>query len=273
MGMDIHPSAIIAADADIHPSVVIGPYCLIGPGVRLGEGCVLDSQVRIEGGAQLGRCNRVCHGATLGSEPQDLGFRPEQSQPLVIGDHNHFKEGVNISRGVKTETGTRIGDHNYLMAFAHIGHDCQVGSHNVFANTATLGGHVQLGDHTFLSGHVAVHQFCRIGDSCMIGGVSGVTQDIPPFALTNGQRARLIGINSVGLRRQGFSSEQRRRIKAVYRLLFRSGLPRAHAMAEAAARYPGAETDRLLAFVRASDCGRGIAAFARAPIQSMNTDH
>ncbi|MBK1647888.1 acyl-ACP--UDP-N-acetylglucosamine O-acyltransferase [Rhabdochromatium marinum] len=263
--MSIHPSALVAPDADIHPSASIGPYSIIGAGVRIGADCVIDSHVRIEGAAVLGVGNRVCHGATLGSEPQDIHFRPEDSRPLIIGQHNHFKEGVNISRGVKTEAGTCIGDHNYLMAFAHIGHDCHVGHHNIFANTATLGGHVQLGDHCFLSGHVAVHQFCRIGDSCMIGGVSGVTQDIPPFALTNGQRARLIGINTVGLRRQGFSAEQRRHIKAVYRLLFRSGQPLVRAMEAAEAQLPGPETERILAFIRAGDSGRGLTAFERKP--------
>ncbi|WPL16655.1 Acyl-[acyl-carrier-protein]--UDP-N-acetylglucosamine O-acyltransferase [Thiorhodovibrio winogradskyi] len=261
--MRIHPTAIVAPDADLHPSVTIGPFCIIEAGVRLGEGCVLDSHVRIEGGTQIGPGNRICHGATLGTEPQDLGFRPEHSKPLVIGANNHFKEGVNISRGVKTDAGTRIGDHNYLMAFSHIGHDCQVGSHNIFANTATLGGHVTLGNHIFLAGHVAVHQFCRIGDLCMIGGVTGVAQDIPPFALANGQRARILGLNTVGLRRAGFDPGARSRIKAVYRLLFRSGLRLSAAMEQAAADFPGPETERILVFIRAGDSGRGIAAFGR----------
>ncbi len=259
--MSIHPTAIIAADADIHPSVVIGPYSIIDSGVRLGEGCVLDSHVLITGAAQLGSGNRVCHGATLGAEPQDIGFKPEQARPLIIGANNHFKEGVNISRGVKTEAGTRIGDHNYLMAFAHIGHDCLVGSFNIFANTATLGGHVSMGDRNFLSGHVAVHQFCRIGDLCMIGGVSGVNKDIPPFVLANGQRARISGINAVGLRRAGFDQAARSRIKAVYRLLFRSGLRLSLAMHQAESQYKSPETDRILAFIRAGDSGRGIASF------------
>ncbi|EIC23491.1 acyl-ACP--UDP-N-acetylglucosamine O-acyltransferase [Thiorhodovibrio frisius] len=259
--MSIHPTAIIAADAEIHPSVTIGPYSIIEAGVQLGEGCVIDSHVLISGAAQLGPGNRVCHGATLGTEPQDIGFRPEHSKPLIIGAHNHFKECVNISRGIKTDAGTRIGDHNYLMAFSHIGHDCLVGNHNTLANTATLAGHVSLGDGNFLAGHVAVHQFCRIGDLCMIGGITGVAQDIPPFALANGQRARILGLNTVGLRRAGFDSKARGHIKAVYRLLFRSGLRLSQAMEEAAAAYPGAETERILAFIRAGDSGRGIAAF------------
>lgn len=262
--MPIHPSAIIAADADIHPSVSIGPYSIIGPGVRLGAGCIIESHVLITGGACLGPGNRVCHGATLGTEPQDLGFRPENAKPLIIGADNHFKENVNISHGIKTDGGTRIGDRNYLMAFAHIGHDCIVGSDNVLANAATLGGHVTLGDRNFLSGHVAVHQFCRIGDLCMIGGLSGVTLDIPPFALTNGQRARLIGINTIGLRRAGFDQPRRSRIKAVYHLLFRSALRLQDALEQARRGYPSPETERILDFIRGDGQHvRGIARFAR----------
>ncbi|MBK5970444.1 MULTISPECIES: acyl-ACP--UDP-N-acetylglucosamine O-acyltransferase [Thiorhodovibrio] len=259
--MSVHPTAIVAPDADIHPSVSIGPFCIIGTGVRLGEGCVLDSHVRIEGAAQLGPGNRVCHGVTLGTEPQDIGFEPKLSKPLTIGANNHFKENVNISRGLKTEAGTCIGDHNYFMAFSHVGHDCCVGSHNILANTATLAGHVTLGDSNFLAGHVAVHQFCRIGDLCMIGGITGVAQDIPPFALANGQRARILGLNTVGLRRAGFDQAARSRIKAVYRVLFRSGLRLSDAMEQAETRYPGPETVQILAFIRAGDSGRGIAVF------------
>lgn len=259
--MSIHPTAIVAPDAEIHPSVSIGPFCIIGAGVRLGEGCVLDSHVRIEGAARLGPGNRLCHGVSLGTEPQDMGFEPSLSKPLTIGANNHFKENVNISRGLKTEAGTRIGDGNYFMAFSHAGHDCRIGDRNILANTATLAGHVSLGDGNFLAGHVAVHQFCRIGDLCMIGGITGVAQDIPPFALANGQRARILGLNTVGLRRAGFDQTARSRIKAVYRLLFRSGLRLAEAMAQAEARYPGPETERILDFIRGGDSGRGIATF------------
>jgi UDP-N-acetylglucosamine acyltransferase len=269
--MSIHPTALVAPDAEIHPSVRIGPYSIIDSGVRLGADCVIDGHVLITGAATLGPGNRVCHGATLGTEPQDLGFTPAHSKPLVIGAHNHFKENVNISRGVKTDAGTRIGDHNYLMAFSHIGHDCLVGNHNILANTATLGGHVTLGDRNFLAGHVAVHQFCRIGDLCMIGGLTGVSQDIPPFALANGQRARLIGINSIGLRRAGFNQAARSRIKAVYRLLFRSGLRLAEALEQAEAQFPDAETARILAFIRAGSAGRGIAAFGRENHQKSDS--
>ncbi len=256
--MPIHPTALVEDGALIHPSAQIGPYCLIMAGAHIGEGCVLDSAVRVEGVTDLGRFNRVCHGVTLGSEPQDLGFRPELSRPLVIGDHNHFKESVNISRGTKTDAGTRIGSHNYFMAFSHVGHDSIVGDHNILANAATLAGHVELAHHSFLAGLVAVHQFCRIGSYCMISGVCGVAQDVPPFVLAAGQRARFLGLNQVGLRRHGFGREQRARIKAVYQLLLRTGLPRAEALEQAQRDWPGAETQLIIDFISADRHDRGL---------------
>ncbi|NEX20385.1 acyl-ACP--UDP-N-acetylglucosamine O-acyltransferase [Thiorhodococcus mannitoliphagus] len=257
--MKIHPTAIIEDGASVHPSVSIGPYSIVEAGAVIGEGCRIESCVRIYANTRMGANNRVCHGVTLGSEPQDLTFTPDKARPLTIGDHNHFKEGVNISCGVKSEEGTRIGSHNYWMAFSHAGHDCIVGDHNIFANTATLAGHVEVAHHCFVSGQVAVHQFCRIGAYAMIAGVTGVPQDVPPFALADGHRARMLGLNVVGLRRNGFSQAQRSRIKAVYRLLFKSGLPRDEALSSAQRDYPGPETDEILAFVRTSQ--RGLISF------------
>jgi UDP-N-acetylglucosamine acyltransferase len=257
--MGIHPSAIIEEGAELHPSVSVGPYSIIESGAVIGEGCRIESCVRIFGTTRMGAHNRVCHGATLGSEPQDLGFKPELARPLVIGDHNHFKEGVNISCGIKFEAGTRIGSHNYWMAFSHAGHDCNVGDHNIFANTATLAGHCEVADRTFLSGQVAVHQFCRIGAYAMVAGVTGVAQDVPPFALVDGHRARIVGLNVVGLRRGGFSQEQRTRIKAVYRLVFRSGLRPDEALVRAEQEYPGPETQAIVQFIQSSR--RGVVSF------------
>lgn len=252
----IHPSAIIEAGARVHPSVLVGPFSLIEAGAEIDEGTVIESSVRIFGHTRLGRHNRVCHGAVLGCEPQDLGFSPDGSRPLVIGDHNHFKEGVNISRGIKSEGGTRIGSYNYLMAFAHIGHDCVVGDHNVFANTATLAGHVEVEHHVFLSGHTAVHQFCRVGAYSLIGGVSGVPQDVPPFVLADGHRAEIVGLNRVGLRRNGFAATQRDRIKRAYRLIYKSGLRPAEALERLEAEDPSTEEIRqIVAFFRRSQRG------------------
>ncbi|MFP4495652.1 MAG: acyl-ACP--UDP-N-acetylglucosamine O-acyltransferase [Halochromatium sp.] len=257
--MAVHPSAILEDGAEVHASAEIGPWSLIEAGAVIGAECRIESCVRIYGGTRLGARNRVCHGATLGSEPQDLSFRPERARPLTIGSDNCFRECVNISRGIKREQGTRIGNRNYFMAYSHAGHDCIVGDDNILANTATLAGHVEVAHHCFLSGQVAVHQFARIGAYTMIGGLTGVSKDLPPFVLANGQRAVIVGLNLVGLKRHGFSSEQRARIKAVYRLIFRSGRRLADALAEAQQRYPCDETNEIIDFIRASE--RGVTGF------------
>ncbi len=230
--MGIHPSAIIEDGAELHESVSVGPFSIIESGAVIGADCVIDSNVRIYGATRMGAGNRVCHGATLGAEPQDLGYTPDKSKPLTIGDHNHFKENVNISRGVKTGHGTVIGSHNYLMVFSHLGHDCVIGDHNILAPSAVVGGHVELDHHVFLSGNVAVHQFCRIGAYVMVGGVSGVTQDLPPFTMANGQRAEVVGLNVIGLRRNGFEPQARSAIKRAYKVLYKSGLKQAEALAQ-----------------------------------------
>jgi UDP-N-acetylglucosamine acyltransferase len=258
--MRIHPSAIIEDGAQVHETATVGPFSIVERGAVVGPECRIDSCVRIYSPTRLGVGNRVCHGVTLGADAQDLGFDATLATPLVIGDYNHFKEGVNISCGIKSAQGTRIGSHNFWMAFSHAGHDCIVGDRNIFANTATLAGHVEVEDHCFLSGQVAVHQFCRIGSYAMVAGVSGVPQDCPPYTLADGHRARIIGLNVVGLRRGGFSQEQRNRIKAVYRLLLGSGLRLAEALVYAESEYPGAETERIIRFIQSSR--RGVLSFA-----------
>jgi UDP-N-acetylglucosamine acyltransferase len=257
--MGIHPTAITEEGVQIHPSAQIGAYSIVESGAVLGPGCVVESCVRIYGTTRMGANNRICHGATIGAEPQDLGYRPEAGKPLTIGDFNHFKEGVNISRGIKSDHGTRIGDHNYFMAYSHVGHDCIVGSHNIFANAATLAGHVEVEDRVFLSGQTAVHQFCRIGSLSMIAGVTGVPQDVPPFVIADGHRARIVGLNVVGLRRNGYTQEQRNTIKAVYRTIFRSGLRIADALRKAETEYPAPETRQIKRFIQSSQ--RGLISF------------
>lgn len=253
---NIHPSAIVGKSARIDPSARIGPFCIVEDGAQIGPGCVLESNVKVHGTVRMGADNRVCHGTVLGAAPQDLGFTPERARPLTIGEGNHFKENVVISCGVKEEHGTVIGNHNYFMNGSHAGHDCIVGDHNILASQATLGGHVTLADRIFLSGLVAVHQFCRIGSHVMVGGLSGVRQDVPPYALVNGQRARYIGLNVVGLRRNGFDARQRSIIKQAHRLLFRAGLP----LEEALGRLRALATDSpevksILTFVEQSRRG------------------
>ena len=162
---------------------------------------------------------------------------------------------MNISHGVKEARGTVIGDHNYFMAYSHVGHDCIVGDHNIFANTATLGGHVTVEHHVFLSGHTATHQFCRIGAYAMIGGVSGINRDVPPYVLADGHRAEIVGLNVIGLRRNGFSQEQRNAIKRAYRLVYRSGLRLADALQRLRDEAPTDEVRRIVRFIDASKRG------------------
>ena len=259
--MTVHPTAILEDGAQVHPTASIGPYSIIESGAIVGEGCIIESCARIYGHTRMGRHNRVCHGVTLGSEPQDLSYTPDKARPLTIGDHNHFKEGVNISHGIKYDQGTLIGSHNYWMAYSHAGHDCTVGDHNIFANTATLAGHCVVGDRVFLSGQVAIHQFCRIGSYAIVAGVSGVPQDVPPYVMADGHRARIVGLNTVGLRRNGFTQDQRNTIKAVYRILFRTGLRLADALLKVEENFPdSAEAAEIVTFVRSSQ--RGVISFS-----------
>jgi UDP-N-acetylglucosamine acyltransferase len=239
----------------LHESVKVGPYSIIEAGAQIGEGCIIESQVRIYAATRLGRNNRVCHGVTLGSEPQDLGYTPAKSRPLSVGDHNHFKEGVNISRGVKSDQGTVIGSHNYLMAYSHAGHDAVVGDYNIFANTATLAGHVEVEHHVFLSGHTATHQFCRIGAYAMVAGVTGVPRDVPPYVIADGHRAEVVGLNLVGLRRHGFTQAQRNAIKRAYRLIYKSDLRLEEALERLEAEAPTDEVHHIVRFFRASRRG------------------
>ena len=252
---NIHPSAVIGAHAQVDPSARIGPFCIVEDGAEIGPDCVLDSHVRIYAPVRMGPNNRVCHGAAIGAEPQDLGYTPAKAKPLTIGEGNHFKENVVISSGVKEDHGTVIGNYNYFMNASHVGHDCMIGDHNILGPNAAVGGHVEIADRAFLSGLVAVHQFCRIGSYVMVGGVSGVRQDIPPYCMANGQYARYVGLNVVGLRRNGFSQAQRSAIKQVYRLLFRSGLVQADALERLQSLPHTPELERILAFVNASRRG------------------
>lgn len=219
----IHPTAIVDDAADLHESVEIGPFAIIEKDVVIGAGCRIESNVRIYAGTRMGRDNRVCHGAMLGCEPQDLTFVPAKSKPLIIGDGNHFKECVHISRGVKTETGTLIGNSNYFMGNFHAGHDCVIGNNNILGHGSVLAGHVTIEDNAFISGLVAIHQFTYIGIRTMIIGCAKIVKDIPPYTIGDGNPARVSGVNSVGLRRAGFSAETRSAIKHAYKQIYLAG--------------------------------------------------
>lgn len=253
--MNIHPTAIIHHSARLHDSVEVGPYSIIEADVEIGADCRIESGVRIFQGTRLGRHNRVYHGAVLGCEPQDLGFTPDKGRPLLIGDHNQFREGVNISRGVKTEGGTQIGDHNYFMCGFHAGHDCRLGSHNVFGPNSTVAGHVELGERIFISGLVAVHQFCFIGDYAMLAGCAKVVKDIPPYVTCDGNPARVIGLNTVGLRRAGLPAATRAAIKQSYKTLYHAGLNISQALAQLRQLASTEEQDNIIRFFEQSERG------------------
>jgi len=254
----IHPTAIIEEGAQIDPSVSVGPFSIIESGAVIGPDCIIESSVRIFSPVRMGAGNRVCHGAALGCEPQDLGYTPEKSKPITIGNHNHFKENVNISRGVKTAEGTVIGDNNYFMCGFHAGHDVCFGNHNIFGPNSTIAGHVILGDRVFVSGLVAIHQFVNIGDYAMLGGCAKIVKDIPPYTTADGNPARIAGLNSVGLRRAGFSAEARKAIKKTYQTIYHSNLNVSQALAVLEGNIYSEEEERIAAFFLNSE--RGVTA-------------
>ena len=222
--MSIHPTAIVDSNARLDSSVEVGPYSIIEGDVEIGAGTVISSGVRIYSGTVIGQNNRIYHNAVLGTQPQSIGFDPATRTRLIIGDANEIREGVNISRSMKPDAPTRIGSHNYMMGNFHIGHDAVMGDHNTFVQGCVIGGHVELGNRITVAGLVAVHQFVRIGDFAMLGGLAKVTMDVPPYCTVDGNPALVIGQNSIGLRRNGFSKEQRAAVKQAYKIVYHSGL-------------------------------------------------
>ena len=217
---DIHATAIVADGATIGSGVRIGPYCVVGDQVVLEDDVVLESHVVITGRTRVGPRTRIFPFASIGHQPQDLKYHGEPSQ-LVIGADNVIREYVTISPG--TEAGgmvTRVGDGCLFMTTAHVGHDCTIGDQAILVSNATLGGHVEIGEHAIIGGLAAVHQFVRIGKHAMVGGMSGVENDVIPYGSVIGNRARLSGLNIIGLKRRGFSREDIHTLRNAYRLLF-----------------------------------------------------
>lgn len=220
----IHPTAIVSPQARLAADVTVGPYSVIGPDVSIGSGCSIGPHVVISGPTTIGTGNRIFQFASLGDDPQDKKYAGEPTT-LEIGHRNTIREFCTINRGTVQDAGvTRVGDDNWLMAYTHIAHDCQVGNHVIMSNNATLAGHVHIGDYAILSGFAAVHQFCRIGMHSFIGGFAGITRDVLPFMMVAGQPPQPHGINQEGLKRRGFDADQLRHLKEAYRLLYRSGL-------------------------------------------------
>ena len=220
--MEIHPSAVVSPHAELAPGVKVGPYSIIGDHVTIGRDTVIGPHVVIEGHTQIGERNRIHSFTSIGSPPQDVGYRGEDTR-LIIRDDNIIREYTTINRATtKQEWKTVIGNKNYIMAYAHIAHDCYLGNQIIMANVATLGGHITVGDHAILGALVAIHQFVRIGTYAFLGAKSGIDRDVPPFMLTAGPRARLYGINRKGLHRMGFSREAIDGLKKAYRIIWRN---------------------------------------------------
>jgi UDP-N-acetylglucosamine acyltransferase len=220
----IHESAVISGRARVHEDVSIGPYSIVGADVEIGPGTQIESHVVLKGPCVIGRDNHIFQFASLGDGPQDKKYAGEPTQ-LVIGDRNTIREYCSINRGTVQDEGiTRLGSDNWIMAYSHIAHDCVVGDHTVFANNTTLAGHVHIGDWAILGGFTAVHQYCHIGAHTLTGIFAAVTKDIPAYVLASGRPAVPRGINSEGLKRRGFSSDQISNVREAYRVLYRQGL-------------------------------------------------
>jgi UDP-N-acetylglucosamine acyltransferase len=220
----IDARAVISPQADIGAGVDIGPFSVIGAGVVIGAGTWIGPHVVINGPTRIGADNKIFQFASVGEVPQDKKFKGEFSS-LEIGDRNVIRECVTVNRGTQQGDGvTRIGNDNLLMAYSHVGHDCQLGNHIVLSNVATLGGHVEIGDYAIMGGLSAAHQFTKLGAHCFVANNGAVTRDVPPYVMAVGQPAEPHSINVVGLKRRGFSDEQIRNLKRAYRTLYRSGL-------------------------------------------------
>lgn len=224
MANTIHPTAVIEPGAELGDSVTVGAYSVIGEKVRIGDGTTIGPHVVIQGRTTIGRDNRVFQFASLGAIPQDKKYKGEDTE-LVIGDRNLIREFVTFNLGTAQDGGvTRIGNDNWIMAYVHFGHDCQLGDHITISNSTQLAGHVTVGDWVTLGGVTLIHQFCKIGAHVMTGMGSAIAQDVPPFMITTGAPAEVRGLNSEGLRRRGFSPERLAVIKQMHKLLYRQGL-------------------------------------------------
>jgi UDP-N-acetylglucosamine acyltransferase len=230
----IDPRAIVSPAAELAADVSIGPYSIVGPGVQIGPRTVVGPHAVINGPTTIGADNRIFQFASLGDEPQDKKHQGESTR-LEIGDHNVFRESCTINRGTVRDKGvTRIGNDNLFMAFSHVAHDCVIGNQTVFANCASLGGHVEIGDWAILGGLTAVHQFSRIGAHAFLGGGSIVSRDVPPYVMVAGNPAVPVAANVEGLKRRGFTEDQIKNIREAYRILYRSELKLADAVARLA---------------------------------------
>ena len=251
----IHPTAIVHPDAELGEGVEVGPFAIIEGAVKIGDRTKVGPRVTIEGHTTLGEDNEIFTGAVIGSPTQDKKFDGGISY-LRIGSRNKIREYVTINPGTKEGTETLIGDDNLLMAYVHIAHDCIVNNHIVFANAATLAGHVIVEDRAIIGGLSGIHQFVRIGALSIVGGCSKVVQDVPPFMMVDGHPARAFGINSVGLERANFSSDEKSAIKKAFKIIFRSKVALKSSIQQLEKISASHSIQTLIAFLKL--CERGI---------------
>jgi UDP-N-acetylglucosamine acyltransferase len=219
----ISPFAVVSPNAQIGNNVEIGHFCLIEAGATIGDGCKLESHVVVKSGVTIGNNNQFGEGSVIGGAPQHISA-PQPFGKICIGDGNVFREHVTVHRALKESATTVIGNENYIMVGAHIAHDCVIGNNSILVNNVLIGGHVVVGNRAMLGGGAAIHQNCRIGSLAMVGGQARVVQDVPPFMMVDGLTGRIVGLNSVGLRRSGRTSEDMKILKGAYFTLYRSGL-------------------------------------------------
>ena len=255
--LKIHPTAILSPETVLGEDVEIGPYTITEGRVSIGNGCVIGPHVVIKGPTFIGDHCRIYQFASIGEVPQDLKFKGEETE-LVIGDGNVIREYVTINRGTQGGGGrTVIGKGNFLMSYVHIAHDCILGNYNILANVATLAGHITIEDFAIIGALSAVHQFARIGSYAFVSGMTGVAQDIPPFVKAAGNRSKLYGLNTIGLKRHDFSEEAISALKRVYRIVFRSKLRMAEAIEQIESETIGElpEVQKFLTFLKTTKRG------------------
>jgi len=247
----LHPTAIIHPDAQLGANVTVGPYAIIEGSAQIGDGCVIQAHAVISGHVVMGKDNLIGYGTIIGGDPQDFAFQPSVKSGVRIGDGNKIREHCTIHRGTAEGSDTVLGSGCFLMAGAHLAHNCRVGDHVVMANNSLLGGHVAVGDRVFIGGGSVFHQHVRIGQLAMCQGLTGCSKDLPPFTTAAGING-IAGLNVVGLRRAGFIAAERAEIKAAFSLLYRSGLNTSQALAAARERPWGTAARSFWDFVSAA---------------------
>ena len=260
--MSIHPLAVVSPDAQLGVGGKVGAFATVEADVQLGDFCTVANGAIVKSGVTAGCHNEFGEHAVIGGAPQHVA-RPEHVGRVVIGDHNVFREYVTIHRALKPGTATTIGNHNYVMASVHFGHDVVVGNNCICANGTLFGGHVTVEDRAFVSGAVAVHQFCRIGRLAMVGGHARVVQDVPPYMLLDGHSGCVVGLNVVGLRRSGHSADDIADLKAAYRTIYRRGLAWKEVLAALDREFTSATVTHLARFLGGGT--RGFSQERRSP--------